>query len=181
MMQRLCPPMLELSAPKHSDQYASEKRLLDHYCDTARRADPQRWKVLCEPYLTVRTDPIHLVPGCWDREDLFSLRNTLIRVVARWDDISRREDLCPINFTNEELLEHQSEMELLEGISDIMHQLQDEGLIPLGGMVRPEYYEHAKKVNNIFKDRFVELAENDERRELHRKVWPYEEFVDMDV
>ncbi|KAE8353953.1 kinase-like domain-containing protein [Aspergillus coremiiformis] len=173
LIQRRFPQMLEPAAPKQSDQYKYEKTLLDHYCDTVKETDPQRRKALCEPLLTVRTDPIRLVPGCWDREDLFSLRNTLVKVVARWDGIGRREKPCPITFTDEELLQHQSEMELIEGISAIMHQLQDEGLIPLGGMVRHEYYEHAKHFNNIFKQKFVELAENDEQRELHRTVWPY--------
>lgn len=64
-------------------------------------------------------------------------------------------------------------MNLLEGISDIVHQLQDAGLIPLGGMVRPEYYERAMELNERFKHEFVELAENESQRDLHTKVWPY--------
>ncbi|KAE8152193.1 kinase-like domain-containing protein [Aspergillus avenaceus] len=172
-IQRLYPQMLELSAPKQSDQYPLEKTLLHHYCDAVKETDPQKWSVLSDPFLTVRTDPIHLVPGCWDREDLFSLRNALIKIIARWSDIDHSEKPCPIKFTDEELQTHQSEMELIEGISGIMHQLQDEGLIPLGGMVRQEYYEAAKKFNETFKQRFVEMAENDDQRELHRMVWPY--------
>ncbi|PTU18712.1 hypothetical protein P175DRAFT_0442082, partial [Aspergillus ochraceoroseus IBT 24754] len=171
IMQRLYPQMLELSAAEQSDKYKDERILLDHYLDAVKEADPLRWKALCEPFLKIVTKPISLVPGCWDWEDLFSLRNALIMVIARWGDIY--ENSCPIDFTDAELSEHQSEMELIEEVSGIMHQLQDEGLIPLGGMVRRQDYEHAKGVNDILKQKFVDLAENDEQRELHGKIWPY--------
>ncbi|KAE8389535.1 kinase-like domain-containing protein [Aspergillus alliaceus] len=149
ILQKLYPQMLEISAAEQSDQYKHEKMLLDHYCDAVKEAGPKHWKVLCEPHLTIRIDPIFLVPGCWDREDLFSLRNALITAVARWDNINHHKNPCPVNLTDEELLQHQNEMELIKGISAVMHQLQDEGLIPLGGMVRPQYYERAKELNNI--------------------------------
>ncbi|KAE8423663.1 kinase-like domain-containing protein [Aspergillus pseudocaelatus] len=173
IMQRLYPQMLELSAAEQSDSYKDEKTLLDHYLDAVKEADPLRWKTLCEPFLNIKTEPISLVPGCWDREDLFSLRNALIMVIARWGDIFPQGNPCPIDFTDEELLQHQNEMELIEGVSGIMHQLQDEGLIPLGGMVRRQYFEHAKEVNDILRQKFVDLAENDKQRELHGKIWPY--------
>jgi hypothetical protein len=65
-------------------------------------------------------------------------------------------------------------MDLLEGISIILHQLQDDGGILLGGMVRPEYYDRAMELNNYFRREFIDLAENEHQRELHTKVWPYQ-------
>lgn len=176
-LHRSYPQMLELSVTSQSDQCTQEKKLLDHYYAAVKKADPLRWKVLNEPFLPVRTDPISLVPGCWNREDLFSLRNALITVVARWNDIGhgeKGEKPCPVNFGEEELLQHQNEMDLLEGISTIVYQLQDEGLIPLGGMVRQEQYERAMELNNHFKHEFIDLAENKRQQELHAKVWPYQ-------
>lgn len=64
---------------------------------------------------------------------------------------------CPIDFTTNELLQHQSEMELIEGILSIMHQLQDGGMVPCGGMVKSEFYEMAKELNNHFKEEFIGL------------------------
>lgn len=173
-LQRSYPPMLEISAKAETSKRAHEETLLDYYYDGIKKAGPSRWKILSEPALTVLTDLVSLVPGCWDREDLFSLRNALILAVARWDEINHCGGPCPVNFTEEELLQHQNEMELIEGISTIMHQLQDEGLIPLGGMVRQEYYERAEALNTHFRDEFVGLAATEHERELHARVWPYQ-------
>jgi hypothetical protein len=81
---------------------------------------------------------------------------------------------CPVHFSEEELLRHQDEMDLVEGISAVLHELQDTGLIPLGGMVRREYYERAMELNDRFKREFIDLAENERQRGLHAKVWPYQ-------
>lgn len=64
-------------------------------------------------------------------------------------------------------------MNMLEGISEILQQLQDDEVIPLGGMVLPEVYQRAVELSNFFKHEFVRLAENEQQRELHAKVWPY--------
>lgn len=81
---------------------------------------------------------------------------------------------CPVHFIDAELLQHQDEMDLVEGISAILHELQDTGLIPLGGIVRREYYERAVDLNNRFKREFIDLADNERQRELYAKVWPYQ-------
>jgi hypothetical protein len=121
-------------------------------------------------YNSIKTKPVHLVPSCWDREDLFSLRNALISVIAHWKDIAPDAGPCPIMFTEEELVLHQNEMELLEGLSSIMHQLQEEAMIPLGGMVRPSDYERMKELNKQCLKDFVDLGEDAGQRALHAKV-----------
>lgn len=65
-------------------------------------------------------------------------------------------------------------MELVEGVSSIVQQLQDKERVPLGGMVRPEDYEQARNVNDHFKREFINLAKDERQRELHAKVWPYQ-------
>ncbi|KAJ5217349.1 hypothetical protein N7468_010357 [Penicillium chermesinum] len=173
-LHRSNPQMLELSVSSQSDQGRHERKLLDHYYNAVKETDALRWEVLTDPLLAVKTNPFVLVPGCWEREDLFSLRNALITAIARWSDMGHGEIPCPVHFSEEELLRHQDEMDLLEGISAILRELQDEGLIPLGGMVRPQYYERAMELNNHFKHAFIDLAENERQRELHAKVWPYQ-------
>lgn len=81
---------------------------------------------------------------------------------------------CPVHFSEEELLKHQHEMDLLEGISTVLHELQDTGIIPLGGMVRRGYYEHAMELNDYSRQAFIDLAENERQGELYAKVWPYQ-------
>ena len=65
-------------------------------------------------------------------------------------------------------------MELIKGILLIMHQLQDEELVLFRGMIKLEFYEKAKELNNYFKKEFVRLIENEQQKELHVKVWPYQ-------
>lgn len=65
-------------------------------------------------------------------------------------------------------------MELTKSISAIMQQFDDGGLIPHGGMVRPEYYDRARELSHHFKQEFVKLAEGEKQKELHGKVWPYQ-------
>lgn len=152
----------------------AEKELLDHYQDAVKATDPLRSKVLKDPYLRVRANPICLVPCCWDHESLFSLRHAQITVIARSDDIRYGKSPCPIDSTQEELKRHETEMELVEGVSSIVQQLQDKERVPLGGMVRPEDYEQARNVNDHFKREFINLAKDERQRELHAKVWPYQ-------
>lgn len=114
-----------------------------------------------------------MISGCWEREDTFSLRESLIKVAAYWDQLRQDDTSCPIGFIADELAAHEHERGLIEGLSNIGQQLDEEGLIPIGGMVRPEEYEHAKMVSEYFKSEFKNLAEGDQQRELHEKVWPY--------
>ncbi|KAJ5781584.1 uncharacterized protein N7518_010067 [Penicillium psychrosexuale] len=168
------PQMLELSAsPCPDQQIQEEKMLLEHYYDVTKTNDSIRRQLLDDPLHKLKIDPISLVPRCWDREDLFTLRNFLIKIVARWAELKYEQESLPVDFGEEELLRHEDEMDLLEGISGIVHQLQDAGLIPLGGMVRPEYYERAMEANERFKQEFIGLAENESQRDFHAKVWPY--------
>jgi hypothetical protein len=67
-------------------------------------------------------------------------------------------------------------MELLEGLSTMMHQRHDQNLIPLGGMVPREYFEGVQKVNARCKQWFIDLGDSDRQRELHAKVWPYQDL-----
>lgn len=173
-LQRPYPQMLALSASSQSTQDGNERNLLDFYSNAIKRSDPVRWKVLADSLLQVMMSPILTVPGCWDRKDLFSLRNSLVAIIARWNDIGHGVAPCPIKFGDQELLQHQDEMDMLEGISKILQQLQDDSVIPLGGMVHPEFYQQVVEMNDFFKSEFVGLAENQQQRELHAKVWPYQ-------
>lgn len=149
--------------------------ILSHYEYLSRTRNPRRWAVIKEDCISTLTKPISLVCGAWDRKDVFSFRHALISVIAHWKRIAPESDPCPIHFTNLEIELHRTEMELIEGLGNIMHQLEDQELISLGGMVRPEHFEHAKETNNRFKEIFISLGEDDKQKTLHSKVWPYQD------
>ncbi|PYI01878.1 hypothetical protein BO78DRAFT_240590 [Aspergillus sclerotiicarbonarius CBS 121057] len=173
-LQRPHPQMLELSrSPRTDEQRDREEELLNYYYKIRERANLPHSNALTDPHLSIRLNPITLVPSCWEREDTFSLRDTLIKLVAYWDQIYPGLTPCPIDFTEEELAAHQCERDLIAGVSTIVEQLEEEGLISIGGMVRPDEYDHARMVSNYFKKEFMDLAENDQQREIHAKVWPY--------
>jgi hypothetical protein len=167
------PQMLEPSGTEEKEIAMLEDHLLQFYLDELQRIDPLRCKVLTEPFRSIRLNPVLLVPCCWDREELFSLRKSMISAVAHWCDIRISDIECPIEFSDEEMEQLESEMELLEGLSMVLRQLQTEGLIPLGGMIPSEQYENARRFSNYFKDEFLKLAENEEQKKVYAKLWPY--------
>ncbi|KAI9674439.1 MAG: Phosphotransferase enzyme [Caeruleum heppii] len=191
-LQRRIPPMLSVAGFDRADEVSDDElddqdtnqgekhntELVSHYKGLTRIRNPRRWTVLRNDDLPVLTKPVSLVCGAWDREDVFSFRHALITIIAHWESIAPESTPCPINFTDLELELHGAEMELMENLGTIMHQLQDENLIPLGGMVRPEYYEQAQKINQHFKGIFVSLAENEQQKILHATVWPYRDDQD---
>lgn len=156
-------------------EYAESQEIsLMHYRQLVRRKNTTRADMINDRFHSTKTKPIQLVPSCWERDDLFSLRNSLISVIAHWDEYAPdATKTCPISFSEKELALHQDEMELIEGLSSIMHQLQDEAMIPLGGMVRPDDYERLKELNRRFMQDFIDLGENAQQKVLHAKVWPY--------
>jgi Phosphotransferase enzyme family len=183
-LQRRLPPMLPDLGVDSPDRTIAHKLhchdlnaadVLSHYEGLTKIRNPRRWAALKDDSIPILTKPISLVSGAWSREDVFSFRHALITVIAHWNQIAPESVSCPVSFTANELELHQKEMELIEGLGTIMHQLHDENMIPLGGMVQPENYQQAQEINKQSKEMFVSLAENDEQKILHSKVWPYQD------
>ena len=170
-LQQGLPPMLP--DPKNGGN--QHKNVLSHYERLTKTGNPRRWAVLIDDYISILTKPISLVCGAWDRRDVFSFQHALITAIAHWKRIAAESGACPISFTNLEMELHETEMELLEGLGKIMHQLQDENMIPFGGMVQPEHYEQAKNMSNRFKEFFISLEEDDQQRTLYPQVCPYQD------
>jgi hypothetical protein len=183
-LQRGIPPLLRCSDIGSSDQarngrpeeHKSNKvgeqdtDLLSCYKHLTKTTNPRRWSVLTEEKISLLKKPVSLVCDAWNRKDVFSFRHALINVVANWKRIAPDTTPCPIDFTEAELALHGEEIELLEGLGSIMHQLQDTDLIPLGGMVRCEQYNRAQEANMLFRDEFIALAEDDRQKVVHLKV-----------
>jgi hypothetical protein len=169
-LQHKIPPMLPTS-----EENNGALDIIGHYEKLTQAKNPQRWASLMEDHVSTRSKPVSLVTGAWSREDVFSFRHALINVVAHWPELEANLHPCPLNFTERELELHQTEMELLEGLGTIMHQLDTEELIPLGGMVPRKDYAKAQAANLHFKEAFLNLAENPQQKDLHLRVWPYQD------
>ncbi|PGH19354.1 hypothetical protein AJ80_03994 [Polytolypa hystricis UAMH7299] len=95
-------------------------------------------------------------------------------IVSRWKHVTPATTPCPVQFSREELELHGSELELVEGLGEVLRQLQNDNLIPLGGMVPREDYEQVSHINNHVRETFVNLAESEQQRALYSQIWPYQ-------
>ena len=140
---------------------------LSYYTECIKTLHPIRSAIINEDYRSVRVNPVSFITGSWNRGDVVSLRNAMIAVAAQWNDFAPEGTTCPIEFSKQELEKHQFEIDNLDSVSRIMHALQDIHLIPVGGMVSPDYYDTARSINKQYKQMFIDLAQDDEERELH--------------
>lgn len=62
----------------------------------------------------------------------------------------------------------------MDGIRELLATVQEEGVLPVDGVVEPEDYDAAKQTNQKYRDIFLGSAEDDEERELFSKLWPYQ-------
>lgn len=120
-------------------------------------------------------DTLRRMLGSWNKRDLFYFRHALIGIVARWRDHQQTSIPCPIEFTPSEIQLHNDELELIEGLSQVLHELHSNNLISLGGMVLRRDFEQASAINQKVKEMFINLAESQEQKEFCSRIWPYQE------
>jgi hypothetical protein len=154
----------------------NEEELLHHYQHLSQQKNPQRWAALNFPFRKIIVAPTRAVSGAWENSDLYSLRDSLIAIVSLWPQMARRPGQpCPIQFTENELEYHDNESEIVEALSPIIHQLHNDNLIPLGGMVYAERYEHVLATNKECHKMFVEIAETEDQKQIALRLWPYQD------
>ncbi|KAL5320589.1 hypothetical protein ACEPPN_011399 [Leptodophora sp. 'Broadleaf-Isolate-01'] len=173
-----CSPGERLDAVlKESDAGDSNETidLLSYYRNISRAKNEQRWTAINLHNRSLLTEPTSLLCGAWSRNDVFSLRHALIHVVARWEEIAPTTLPCPVKFTEHELELHNDELELVESLGEVLHQFQNDNLIPLGRMVLREKYEQASIINHRVKEVFVDMAESESQKALYSRIWPYQD------
>lgn len=149
--------------------------LLSHYQNLTMLKNEQHWAAINLHNRSLLTRPVSLLCGAWNRDDVFSFRHALVHAAARWKEFGSETSACPIQFTKNELELHHSELELIKGLGEVLHQLKVDNLIPLGGMVLRENHEQALRVNNTVRDMFIDMAESESQKELFSRIWPYQD------
>jgi hypothetical protein len=91
---------------------------------TMKRA-PLHWDVLQRPSIPILRKPVWLVTGVWENQDLFFLRDSLIALVAQWNEFFGEDTPCPIEFSKEELELHAKEGENMDGVGEMLSLFQD--------------------------------------------------------
>lgn len=155
------------AAPEEGDAGKYSNRtvdLLNHYQCLTKLKNEQRWTAMNIRNKSLTTELLSSLCGAWTRNDVFSFRHALINIAAQWEEIAPATTHCPLLFTEKELELHSSELELVEGLGEVLHQLQNDNLIPLGGMVLRENYDQALHINNAVREMFVNMADSESRK-----------------
>ena len=84
--ERLEAPSEESSAGEDSNGTTD---LLSHYQNLSRLKSEQRWAAINLHNRSLLTEPVSLLCGAWNRNDVFSFRRVLIHVAARWKEIAQ--------------------------------------------------------------------------------------------
>ena len=169
---------LPLDEKKRIDQDHESETIHKYYeLQTLKRA-PRHWEYLQQSKVPVLRKPIWLVTGVWENGDLFFLRDSLITLHNRWNEIFGENSQCPITFSAEEMEQHAREEENVNGVGKMLSMFRDQGLLPADGMVQPEDYQIAVENCRKYKQILLNAAQNQDERELYSKVWPYNDISD---
>lgn len=118
--------------------------------------------------------PVWLAVGAWENRDLFFLRDSLMELVADWEEYFPG-NACPIGFSSEEVELQAEEQENINGVGHMLTLFRDQAVLPVDGMVETKDFEVARENCRKFKDIFVGLGKDDNEKELFRRIWPYQE------
>ncbi|KAH8817179.1 hypothetical protein F5884DRAFT_874085 [Xylogone sp. PMI_703] len=160
--------------PSAMDNSTKTIDLPNHYKNLSKVKNEQWWAASNLHNCSLLTEPVSLLCSAWSRNDVFSFRHALIHLATRWKEIAPTTQ-CPIQFTEHELDLHKQELELVEGLGEVLHQLHNDNLIPLGGIILRENYAQDLHINKSVKEMFVNMAESEEQRILYSRIWPYQD------
>jgi hypothetical protein len=125
---------------------------------TMKRA-PRHWEYLQQSLVPVLRKPVWLVTGVWENGDLFFLRDALITLSTRWNEIFGEEAQCRITFSAEKLEQHAQEEENINGMGQMLSLFRDQGVLPPDRMVLPEDYQTAVENCRKYEKVFLNAAE----------------------
>ncbi|KAL9083058.1 MAG: hypothetical protein Q9165_008682 [Trypethelium subeluteriae] len=169
---------LPLDEQKRVDRDLESEIIHKYYeAKTLKRAPCHR-QYLQQPMVPVLRKPIWLVTGVWENSNLVFLRDALIAISLRWNEIFGEDTPCPIKFSAEELKQHVREGENVNSVEDMLSMFRDQRVLPANGVVHPEDYQTAVENCRKYKQVFLDAAENQYERDLYSRLWPYQDVSD---
>lgn len=159
---------------KRIDEDLESEILYKYYEAQVCKRAPRYWAVLQQKTVPIIRKPVWLASGVWENRNLFFLRESLLSLAAHWAEYFPGEPY-PIRFDSADLQLHIQEAEDMEGVGQMLKLFQDQAVLPVDGMAKPEDYDTARENSCRFKDIFMGQAKDDDERELFGKLWPYQE------
>ncbi|KAJ5508002.1 phosphotransferase enzyme family protein [Penicillium freii] len=164
---------LSESEQKRIDDDLESEILHKYYEAQVCKRAPRHWAVLQQQTVPTIRKPVWLVTGAWENRDLFFLRESLMELVANWEELFPGI-ACPIEFSREDVEFQAKEQENINGVGHLLTLFRDEAVLPVDGMVDPKDFDIARENCRKFKEIFVRLGKDDDERELFRNLWPYQ-------
>ncbi|KAJ9322920.1 hypothetical protein DTO027B5_2962 [Paecilomyces variotii] len=165
---------LSESEKKRIDDDLESETLHKYYEAQVCKRAPRHWEVLQQKAVPILRKPVWLTTGAWENRDLFFLRESLMELMADWEELFPGV-ACPIEFSSEEVELQTKEQENISGVGRMLTLFRDQAVLPVDGMVDPKDFEVARENCTKFKEVFVRLGKDDNERELFRNLWPYQE------
>ncbi|CAG8004782.1 unnamed protein product [Penicillium salamii] len=165
---------LNKNEQKRIDDDLESETLHKYYEAQVCKRAPQHWAVLQQQTVSIIRKPVWLVTGAWENRDLFFLRESLMGLVADWEDLFPGVP-CPIGFSSDDVMFQAKEQENINGVGHMLTLFRDQAVLPVDGMVDPKDFDIARENCRKFRDIFIRLGKNDEERELYRNLWPFQE------
>lgn len=183
--QRSYPQMLApIEAPSGEDEKEDDPiavdflkrlpRLTDNYQTLMEASNPGRWSLMHDPNRHFLANIVPLIPGSWNRDGAFVLRNHLVAVQEEWENVAPRGLACPFSFTKEEIEVHGKELAVCMDLEKILEELEGGGgIIPKGGKITPEEYDRALRASGKVKEWFVGRGETEQQSKFYSRLWPF--------
>jgi hypothetical protein len=156
------------------DNLIKSKCLHKYYLAMTHNKNPIHWAAL-QLQDDVRTVLIRIVQSVWDDHDVFFLRRALIRIANAWEDLCPGVDICPVEFSEQDMALHRHEEENRGYVSEILTLFRNIwGLPPNGQILSARFHEVQTELTQM-RNAFVAAADNEEDRLLAEKLWPYQD------
>ena len=125
-----------------------------------------------------RTQPICIVQNVWEECSAFFLRQALIKIVNRWEELCPDSGPCPVTFNAQEMDLHAHEEENRGYVSEILTLFRNNWGLPPNGSIESARFDEVQAALMRIRGAFVAAAENEEDRALAEKLWPYQDTID---
>lgn len=184
----ISPPLLKRPYPRFLDvdfDTRSSGRIEtdpgEFYRKLVEEKDPLRYKRVLGDLQGhgLRMGPVSAVTGAWEKDDMYSLRESLIALDRSWGDvINQEQDPNWHQSISKGHAAHANEKfarQELELLFDMVQNVQFGLIVPMDGRVRTEDFAAAKALSESYREEYLELAAGDQKsRELHQKLWPFD-------
>ncbi|OKL62703.1 hypothetical protein UA08_01644 [Talaromyces atroroseus] len=151
-----------------------------YYQELVEKTDPLRHKRVLSNLQEHenRISPMSAIFGGWEKDDMYSLRESLLTMLRSLESKTRGPLPNWLKFDVQTLRSHgmekfaRQELQLLFGV---VQNVQNTWKIPIDGRVPAEDFDRARELSDSYRQQYLHLAEDDKTRVyIHENLWPFD-------